>query len=235
MRKSEGRNMRPMLGVSSCSGTSQCGRTRISDFGLLSGFVFRSSDFHFVRVCICISLTLSMAACRRDMFNQPLSKPLRASDFFQNNHMASRPLVQHTVARGHLENDEAFFTGKISTNLVEVFPFPITREVLERGRKRFNIYCAPCHGRTGDGNGMIVQRGFPVPPSYHLDRLRTAPVGHFVDVITMGYGVMYSYAQRVEPVDRWAIAAYIRALQKSHDARLEDVPVAVRAMLEKQK
>jgi hypothetical protein len=169
------------------------------------------------------------------MFNQPMSKPLRASDFFQDNHMASRPLVPHTIARGHLENDGAFYTGKIGTNLVEVFPFPVTREVLERGRERFDIYCAPCHGRTGDGNGMIVQRGFPVPPSYHIERLRTAPVGHFVDVITMGYGVMYSYAERVEPPDRWAIAAYIRALQKSHDARLEDVPVEARAILEKQK
>jgi cytochrome c553 len=166
------------------------------------------------------------------MFNQPYSKPLRDSDFFQDNHMASRPLLAHTIARGHLEADQALYSGKIGTNLVENFPFPITREILERGRERFDIYCSPCHGRTGDGNGMVVQRGFPVPPSYHIDRLRTAPVGHFVDVITSGYGVMYSYAQRVVPADRWAIAAYIRALQQSRDTRLADLPAGVRASLE---
>ncbi len=149
--------------------------------------------------------------------------------------MASRPLVPHTVARGHLNADEVFYTGKVGTNLVETFPFPITREVLQRGRERFDIYCSPCHGRTGNGNGMIVQRGFPPPPSYHIDRLRQAPVGHFFDVMTQGYGIMYSYAERVEPADRWAIAAYIRALQKSHDGRLQDVPSDAQAQLRKQK
>ncbi len=149
--------------------------------------------------------------------------------------MASRPLVQNTVARGHLDTDEAFYTGKIGTNLVTTFPFPITREVLERGRERFDIYCSPCHARTGDGKGMIVQRGFPPPPSYHIDRLRQAPAGHFFDVMTQGYGVMYSYAARVEPADRWAIAAYIRALQRSHDATLANVPPEQRVRLEGQK
>src|ERR1051326_4169988 len=137
--------------------------------------------------CLSVALALSAAGCRRDMFNQPYSKPLRDSDFFQDNHMASRPLVAHTVARGHLDADQVFYTGKMGTNLVEAFPFPITREILARGRERFDIYCSPCHGRTGDGNGMVVQRGYPPPPSYHIDRLRTAPVGHFVDVITSGY------------------------------------------------
>ncbi len=149
--------------------------------------------------------------------------------------MASRPLVEHTVARGHLDADQAFYSGKIGTNLVTTFPIPITREVLERGRERFDIYCSPCHGRTGEGNGMIVQRGFPPPPSYHIDRLRQAPAGHFFDVITQGYGIMYSYAARVEPSDRWAIAAYIRALQKSHDANLGDVPPQERAQLEERR
>lgn len=101
-------------------------------------------------------------------------------------------------------------------------PFPVTREVLDRGQERFDIYCSPCHGRTGDGNGMIVQRGFPQPPSFHLDRLRTAPDGHFYDVITHGFGTMYNYAARVKPTDRWAITAYIRALQLSRNA---DAPV----------
>lgn len=174
------------------------------------------------------------AGCRRDMFQQPFSKPLGSSDFFQDNHMASRPLIQYTVARGHLDEDDAFYSGKIGTNLVETFPFPITRAVLERGRERFDIYCSPCHGRTGEGNGMIVQRGFPPPPSYHIDRLRQAPVGHFYDVITHGYGIMYSYAARVDPADRWAIAAYIRALQKSQSATLAELPLDDRAKLEQQ-
>lgn len=171
--------------------------------------------------------------CRRDMFVQPRYNPLSSSDFFSNG-AGSRPLVPGTVARGHLDDDEAFYTGKIGTNLVETFPFPITRAVLDRGRERFDIYCSVCHGRTGDANGMIVQRGFPAPPSYHIDRLRQAPVGHFVDVITQGYGVMYSYAGRVEPADRWAIAAYIRALQLSHDARIADISAGERAKLEAQ-
>ena len=143
--------------------------------------------------------------------------------------MASRPLVAHTVARGHLDEDTVFYAGKIGTNLVATFPFAITREILQRGRERYDIYCALCHGRTGEGNGMIVQRGFPPPPSFHIDRLREAPVGHFFDVVTQGYGIMYSYAERIEPTDRWAIAAYIRALQLSRNATPADVPVSERA------
>jgi hypothetical protein len=175
---------------------------------------------------------LTATGCRRDMFQQPSEKPLERSDFFRDNRMASRPLPPHTIARGHLDEDEAFYTGKIGTNLVTTFPFPITRSVLLRGQERFGIYCAPCHGRTGDGHGMVPQRGFPTPPSYHIDRLREAPVGHFFDVITHGYGVMYSYAARVDPSDRWAITAYIRALQLSHDAKISDVPEQQRAQLE---
>jgi cytochrome c553 len=173
-----------------------------------------------------------LTGCRRDMFLQPSEKPLERSDFFRDNDMASRPLPAHTVARGQLDEDEAFYRGMIGTNLVTQFPMPVTREVLLRGQERFNIYCAPCHGRSGEGNGMIPQRGYPSPPSYHTERLRTVPVGHFFDVITHGYGVMYSYANRVEPADRWAIAAYIRALQLSHDAKISDVPNEDRAQLE---
>ena len=184
---------------------------------------------------ISLGIAVAGAGCRRDMFSQPYSKPLAASDFFQDNGMASRPLVPHTIARGHLEADAPYYTGKVGTNLVTTFPFPITREVLERGRERFDIYCSPCHGRTGDGNGMIVQRGFPPPPSYHIERLRQAPVGHFFDVITQGYGVMYSYAQRVEPADRWAIAAYIRVLQASQQGTIAEVPEEERARLEQER
>lgn len=175
------------------------------------------------------------AGCRRDMFNQPSAKPLARSDAFRNNEMASRPFVPNTVARGQLEEDSEFFTGKIGTNLVTTLPQPVTREMLERGQERYNIYCAPCHDRTGDGNGMIVQRGFPRPPSYHIDRLRQAPIGHFYDVITHGYGIMYSYAARVEPADRWAIAAYIRVLQTSENAHLTDIPESERKDLQAKK
>jgi|SRR5579883_213345 mono/diheme cytochrome c family protein len=188
-----------------------------------------------LRLTLAATIALSATACRRDMFHQPYSRPLEKSDFFRDNEMGSRPLVAHTVARGHLDADSAFYRGKIGTNLVDAFPMAVTRETLERGRERFEIYCAPCHGRTGEGNGLIVQRGYPAPPSYHIDRLRNAPVGHFYDVMTQGYGVMYSYAQRVEPMDRWAIAAYIRVLQQSHNSTLADVPADQRAALERPK
>lgn len=170
-----------------------------------------------------LSSIIVLTGCRRDMFNQPKSKPLSESDVFQDG-CASRPIPQHTVARGNLQNDEAFYTGMIGTNLITTFPMPITWEILKRGQQRFEINCVPCHGETGEGNGIIVQRGFPAPPSYHIERLLDSPVGHFFDVMTRGYGVMYSYATRVTPEDRWAIAAYIRALQLSENARLADVP-----------
>ena len=186
-------------------------------------------------VCLGLAAVACVTGCRRDMFNQPYSKPLRKSDFFLDNQMASRPVVPYTVARGQLEADEAFYTGMVGSHLVEDFPFPVTRQALERGRERFEVYCAVCHGRTGEGNGMVVQRGFPPPPSYHIPRLRQAPVGHLFDVMTRGYGIMYSYASRVEPEDRWAIAAYIRALQLSHDATRADVPPSQRAQLEAQR
>lgn len=186
----------------------------------------------FLRLAaLCLISAIGLCACRRDMFSQPKSNPLRESDFFPDG-AASRPIPPNTVARGHLDEDEAFYTGMIGTNLVTEMPMPVTRAMLERGRERFDIYCAVCHGRTGEGNGMIVQRGFPAPPSYHIERLRNAPVGHFYYVITHGYGVMYSYASRVEPADRWAIAAYIRALQLSRRATVQDVPEKQRAQLE---
>jgi hypothetical protein len=188
-----------------------------------------------VSATVAVVFVLAAAGCRRDMFNQPSARPLERSDAFKNNLMASRPLEPNTVARGDLEEDSEFYTGKIGTNLVETLPYPVTREMLLRGQERFNIYCSPCHGRTGDGNGMIVQRGFPRPPSYHIARLRQAPIGHFYDVITHGYGIMYSYAARVEPTDRWAIAAYIRVLQTSQNAQLGDVPGSQRAQLQSAK
>jgi mono/diheme cytochrome c family protein len=188
-----------------------------------------------IRFLIMFALTLPIFAlgCRHEMYDQPRGNPLAASDFFPNQ-SASQPLVAHTVAQEFPYAEDPAQTGRVGTNFVAEFPFPITPQVLERGRERFDIYCAVCHGRTGDGRGMIVTRGFPAPPDYAIPRLRAMPAGYFFDVITRGYGVMYSYASRVEPADRWAIAAYIRALQLSRDARVDDVPPGERAGLESQ-
>jgi mono/diheme cytochrome c family protein len=164
-----------------------------------------------------------LPGCRLDMHVQPRYNPLDPSKFFEDGRSA-RPAVPGTVARGQLRTNEPLYTGKVNGVLAESFPFPITRQVLERGRERYNIFCSPCHDYVGSGHGMIVQRGFQPPPSYHNDRLRKAPVGHYFDVITNGYGAMHSYAARVPPEDRWAIIAYIRALQLSQQATLEDVP-----------
>ncbi len=142
-------------------------------------------------------------------------------------------LPPHTIPRGHLDEDTIFFTGKAEDGtLAASLPVPVTKDLLKRGQERFNIYCSVCHGAEGDGNGMIVQRGFPPPNSYHIDRLRQSPPGYYFNVITHGYGVMYSYASRVEPADRWAIVAYIRALQLARNGRLDDVPPDQRAKLE---
>jgi mono/diheme cytochrome c family protein len=164
------------------------------------------------------------------MHVQPKVKPDSGSKFFQDGR-GDRPEIPDTVARGHMRADELLYTGRVNGVLADQFPFPVTREVLERGRARFNIYCSPCHDYTGSGRGMIVQRGFPPPPSYHIDRLRQAPAGHFFEVMTDGYGAMYSYAGRITPEDRWAIVAYIRALQLSQHATLDDVPAAQRQQL----
>ena len=157
------------------------------------------------------------------MQDQPYYRPLTENTFYADKRSA-RPLISGTVARGHLDADTYFYTGKIGDNDGEFMPFPVTAEVMARGQQRFNIYCAPCHGLAGDGNGMIVQRGFKHPPSYHIDRLRRAPIGHFFDVMTNGYGAMLDYSEQVPPADRWAIAAYIRALQLSQHATEADVP-----------
>ncbi|HUR45358.1 MAG TPA: cytochrome c [Candidatus Saccharimonadales bacterium] len=178
-------------------------------------------------------LAILLAGCSGNMTNDSRLKPLEGSKFFANGSSA-RPLPAHVIPRGELREDQALYEGKNGTNLVNSFPFSITLAVLERGQERFDVYCAVCHGRDGGGNGMIVQRGFPPPPSFHIDRLQQAPVGHLFDVITHGYGIMYPYASRVEVEDRWAIAAYIRALQYSHQVQLRDLPAAERAKLENQ-
>ena len=172
----------------------------------------------------------ALAGCRQDMHDQPRFEPLEANAFFSDGR-ASRPLIEGTVARGHLKLDKHLYTGKVDGELVATFPFPVTKDVLKRGRERYDIYCAPCHDGTGSGNGMIVQRGFRPPPSYHIARLRGVPIGHFFDVMTNGLGAMYDVADRVSPRDRWAIAAYIRVLQRSQNAAIEDVPEEIQKEL----
>ena len=168
-------------------------------------------------------ILITLTACRQDMQDQPRLKPLRRSDFYEDGR-SSRPLVPGTIAREQLRNDSYFYTGYAGKEPGNEMPFPATREVLEHGRERFNIFCAPCHSRLGDGNGMVVQRGYRRPPSYHEDRLRNAPLGHFYDVISNGFGAMPDYAQQIPPADRWAIAAYIRVLQFSQNAPATLVP-----------
>ncbi|MEY2413042.1 MAG: hypothetical protein QOD84_1648 [Acidobacteriaceae bacterium] len=166
---------------------------------------------------------LGLAGCRQDMHDQPRFIPYRQSDFFADMR-SERPPVDGTVARGQLHEDTYLYTGKMGNNPGDYMPFPVTTEVLARGRERFNIYCTPCHSRLGDGNGMIVQRGYKKPPSYHTERLRKAPLGYFFDVMTNGFGAMPDYASQIPVNDRWAIVAYIRALQLSQGATKADMP-----------
>jgi len=171
------------------------------------------------------------AGCRQDMHDQPRYRPLSESAFFGDGRSA-RPPVEGTVARGQLYLDSARYTGKIDGDDVDTFPFPITRADLDRGHQRFDIYCSPCHGRTGQGNGMAVLRGFRAPTSFHADRLLTAPLGHYYDVITNGWGAMPRYAVQVSSDDRWRIAAYIRVLQLSENTRLQDLSANERREVE---
>lgn len=164
------------------------------------------------------------------MHVQPKYAPDQPTTFFHDGR-SERPEVPGTVARGQLHVDELRYNGTINGQVANEFPFPITAQDLERGQQRYNIYCSPCHGYDGSGRGMVVRRGFQQPPSYHSDRLRNAPVGHFFDVITNGFGNMYSYAARVSPDDRWRIAAYVRALQLSQHATIAEVPPENRADL----
>ena len=179
---------------------------------------------------LAILVVAALSACRNDMHVEPRYDPLAPTNFFADGR-SERPAVPGTVAHGHLRTDELLYTGMINGQLADVFPFPITQTDLERGRERYNIYCTPCHDYTGTGRGTVVRRGFPTPPSYHIQRLVQAPVGHFFDVMTNGYGTMYSYAERVPVKDRWRIAAYIRALQMSQGATIDDVPAAERPQL----
>jgi mono/diheme cytochrome c family protein len=170
--------------------------------------------------------------CRQGMEDQPKVGTLQGSDFFADGR-AARPRVPGTVARGHLHEDELLENGTVDGKAVDLFPTEIDAAALARGRERYDIYCAPCHARTGDGDGMIVRRGFPRPSSLHEPRLRAAPAGYFVETAANGFGRMYPFADRVSARDRWAIAAYIRALQLSQNASLSDAAPADREALER--
>jgi mono/diheme cytochrome c family protein len=190
--------------------------------GALARPVERSSTVVFcASLLILITLT---SACRLDMHVQPRENPLSRSEFFPD-HRSERPPVEGTVARGDLRADSYFYTGKVGNNPGDAMPFPVTKEVLARGRERYNIFCAPCHSRVGDGNGFVPSRGFSrMPPSFHDVRLEKAPLGYFFDVITNGFGIMPDYASQIPTQDRWDIIAYVRALQLSQNATLADVP-----------
>ncbi len=177
---------------------------------------------------------LVVSACRQDMHDQPKYEPLEKSAFFGDERSA-RPIVEGTVARGHLRDNPEYFTGKTGDTFVAFFPLDVTEELVQRGHQRYNIFCTPCHGVLGDGLGIVVRRGFKKPPSFHIDRLRQAPPGYFYDVTTSGFGVMSSYAEQIPVKDRWAIAAYLRALQLSQNAHLDVLPEEKRKELEAQR
>ncbi len=184
----------------------------------------------FTRGLLLTAGVLLFAGCneellRQDMANQPKNRPLSESDFFSDGR-SGRPLIENTVARGSIADDELVVPKDSNA-----FPLPVDEKLLERGEGRYNIYCTPCHGLQGDGNGMIVVRGMKRPPSYHIDRLRQSPNGYYYDVITNGFGSMYSYSAQIPPKDRWAIIAYVRALQLSRNAKASELPESLRAKI----
>ena len=199
----------------------------------------RSRRFKLTAFAFLAAVIAAGCGVRFDMQDQPRYKAYKQSDFF-NDKRASRDLPEGTVARGQLHDDKALYTGKVDNpdpnaqaetttdaagntiitsfpNMIDEFPMPVTKELVDRGQDRFNIYCIVCHGPTGNGDGMVVRRGFTKPPTYHDDRLRNAPVGHFFDVMTNGFGKMNSYADKLSAADRWAVVAYIRTLQVSQN------------------
>jgi mono/diheme cytochrome c family protein len=183
-----------------------------------------------------VLLFLVLPGCRSEMYDQPRFEPYEATEFFDDG-TSARPLVAGTVPRRDpreqgKSSDELFTTGKKAGQLADSLPFPVDSALLDRGQDRYRIFCTPCHGELGDGRGMIVQRGFNPPPSYHSEELRKKPVGHYFDVMTRGFGTMYSYASRISARDRWAIAAYIRALQLSQHATAGDLSPEDRGQLQ---
>lgn len=171
-----------------------------------------------------VILLVFMTGCHRDMYNQPKYKPLEPSTFFADGRSARQPVPNTIAVSEEIMTGELFTTGMVDGQVVDTFPMDVTREVVERGREQYNINCVPCHGLSGYGNGMVWRRGGVPPANFHTDRLRSAPSGHFFGVITNGYRYMYPYGNKITEEDRWAIIAYIRALQLSQNATPADVP-----------
>jgi hypothetical protein len=185
---------------------------------------------HSLVLLAAASSLFALSGCdrlRQDMATQPKYRPLSPSDFFRDGR-SERPLLENTVARGSLSGDE-LMVPKDSNN----FPLPVDQALLDRGKERYTAFCTPCHGLQGDGNGMVAMRGMKHPPSYHIDRLRDSPNGYFYDVITNGFGQMYGYAAQIPQRDRWAIVAYVRALQLSRYAHASDLPANLQEKLSK--
>lgn len=183
-------------------------------------------------VCLA-AFVVGAVGCHPDMWIQPKYKAQEKSEFFAD-HMSSRQPVTGTVPFGERKDDDAYFRGYLDGKLVREFPVPVTRELIERGQERFDIFCRHCHGAIGDGEGMIAQRGFKVEQviaTYHTERLREMPVGHFFDVITNGYGVMFPFKDRIPVEDRWAIVAYVRVLQRSQNSSVDDLPTELRILM----
>jgi mono/diheme cytochrome c family protein len=178
--------------------------------------------------------SLSLTACHRNMVEQPKFLPDQQNHDFPNEQVDRKP-VEHTVPRGPVDDGSVFYTGQTGNVLATTFPVPVTLDLVKQGQEAFNINCSVCHGRDGYGEGIVVQRGFPQPPSFHSERLRNAPVGHFFQVITHGYGVMYPFGSRITPEDRWAIISYIRALQLSQNATTDQMEPSDKTQLEKAK
>jgi hypothetical protein len=170
-------------------------------------------------------ILLVMSSGCTDMYNGNRMKPMEESTFYADK-LSSRPLVDGTVARGHARNDSLLYTGKSKGQFADMFPIKVTKAVLDHGRERFNTFCSPCHGRLGNGRGMIVMRGFPQPNSFHSDSVRSRPAGYYFDIITNGFGRMYSYAPSIPVEDRWTIVAYIRALQASQNVSVSGLSEA---------
>jgi mono/diheme cytochrome c family protein len=201
----------------------------------MSDRFLKKNELTLLAPTLAIALVV-LSGCRSEMYDQPRYEPYEATEFFDDG-TSARPLVAGTVPRRDPRDQgkwsqELFTTGKTAGKLSETLPFAVDRAVLERGQERFRIFCTPCHGELGDGRGMIVQRGFNPPPSFHSDVVRQKPVGHYFDVMTRGFGSMYSYAARIPARDRWAIAAYIRALQVSQNTRASELSAEDRSQLE---
>jgi mono/diheme cytochrome c family protein len=190
----------------------------------------KARGFGLRAVPVAVGIVLATVACRQDMHDQPRYKTYAPSDLFEDGRSA-RPLVEGTVARGQLREDELLYTGRSAGVFAGAFPLAVNEATLRRGRARYEIFCVPCHGLTGEGDGMVVRRGYKKPPPLSAERFSTLPPGYLFDVVTRGFGAMPDYAWQIAPEDRWAIVAYLRALQLSQRATLADLPESERQRL----